>query len=279
LVCGDQRLIAVDREAALFAIQQAEGCALARRRGGRDWIQTGNVVAVMFEHYDARESRHGHHGPMPQLHHHFFLVNLTRLANGGWRSLDPQQIYKARRFIDAIYMAELAKRVQALGYAIERRPDGAFELAGFTRKQIEAFSEWALDIERTKAEREITDPRAARTILLETRLPKREYGLELLRAEREALARAEGIDLSLRPTPRQRALSDTAGADDAADFSIRHLNARYAVVDHRDLIAAALIHGLGKTDLEQTQRGSGCAKRLRSTDSNRSVLPASSRHL
>jgi conjugative relaxase-like TrwC/TraI family protein len=71
LVAGDTRLIEADRQAAIRAIQEAEACALGRRRGGREWVQTGNVVAVMFEHHDARESITGQHGPMPQLHHSF----------------------------------------------------------------------------------------------------------------------------------------------------------------------------------------------------------------
>ncbi|HLW69437.1 MAG TPA: MobF family relaxase [Candidatus Binataceae bacterium] len=174
LVCGDERLLQVDREAALYAIREVETCALARHHGGKEWAETGNVVAIMFEHYDSRESIHGEHGPMPQLHHHIFIANMTRLASYEWRSLDPQQIYKARRFIDAIYMAELAKRVQQLGYDIVRKVDGSFELAGFNRRQIEAFSERAMDIERTKQARGISNPSIARDIVLETRKPKRD---------------------------------------------------------------------------------------------------------
>ena len=193
----------VDRDAALYAIGEVEACALARYHGGKDWVETGNVVAIMFEHYDSRESIHGEHGPMPQLHHHFFIANMTRLANGEWRSLDPQQIYKARRFIDAVYMAELAKLVQQLGYGIARKADGSFELAGYTRQQIEAFSERAMDIERTKRARGISNPSIARDIVLETRKPKRDCDPVVLKAEREALARQQGIDLNYRPTSPQ----------------------------------------------------------------------------
>src|SRR5215469_2746404 len=173
LVAGDSRLIAADRQAAIRAIEEAEACALGRQHGGKQWVQTANVVAVMFEHYDARESINGQHGPMPQLHHHTFIANLTQMSDGRWRGLDPAQIYKARRFIDGVYMTELSRRVQEIGYKIERRPDGAFELAGFTRQQIEAFSERGQDIKRIEAERGITDPRAARDIRIETRLSKR----------------------------------------------------------------------------------------------------------
>lgn len=96
LVAGDIRLIDAARDAALRALQEAERCALARQHGGSEWVQTSNICAVVFEHYDARESVTGEHGPMPQLHHHSFVTNLTRRPDGRWRGLDAEQIYKAR---------------------------------------------------------------------------------------------------------------------------------------------------------------------------------------
>jgi len=260
LVCGDERLMQADREAALYAIREVEACALARRHGGKEWVTTGNVVAIMFEHYDSRESIHGEHGPMPQLHHHFFIANMTRLTNGEWRSLDPQQIYKTRRFIDAVYMAELAKRVQQIGYNIVRKVDGSFELAGYARRQIEAFSERAMDIERTKRARGISNPSIARDIVLETRKPKRDCDPLALKEERESLARQEGIDLSYRPPspqlePAQALMIPTPDAHtrESLDYADRHLSSRYAVIDHRELVTAALRHGVGAIDLSHVR--------------------------
>jgi conjugative relaxase-like TrwC/TraI family protein len=255
LVVGDRRLIEADRQAAIRAIQEVEPCALSRQHGGSQWVQTGNVVAVMFEHHEARESINGEHGPMPQLHHHTFIANLTRRPDGEWRGLEPKQIYKARPFIDAVYMTGLAKRVQQLGYQIVRGSDGTFELAGFTRAQIEAFSERGQDIKRIETERGITSPRAARDIRLETRKPKREYDAEALRAEHVALAIEQGIDLSYRPTTPVRtfAITPEAQAERSLNFAIRHTTNRNAVPDHRDIVLAALRHGVGATDLDHVR--------------------------
>ena len=252
LVAGDRRLIEADRQAAIRAIHEVEPCALSRQHGGSQWVQTGNVVAVMFEHHEARESINGEHGPMPQLHHHTFIANLTHRPDGQWRGLDPDQIYKARRFIDAVYMSELAKNVQQLGYQIVRGSDGTFELAGFTRKQIEAFSERSQDIERIETERGITNPRAARDIRLETRKPKREHDAAALRAQHQALAAEHGIDLSYRPTTPVHtfAISPEAQAERSFNFAIRHATNRQAVADHRDIALAALRHGVGATDID-----------------------------
>lgn len=255
LVAGDARLLEADRQAAIYAIQETETCALSRQHGGQDWVQTANVLAVMFEHYDARESISGEHGPMPQLHHHTFITNLTQRPDGEWRGLDPKEIYKARRFIDAVYLTELANRVQDIGYRIERRPDGAFELAGFTREQIEAFSERGQDIKRREAELGITNPQTARDIRLETRKAKSEHDPETLKAEREALAVQNGIDLNYRPIEPVRSFATTpeAQAQQSLDFAIRHTTNRQAAVDHRDIVVAALRHGIGATDLEHVR--------------------------
>src|SRR5215469_17514314 len=162
LVAGDTRLIEADRQAAMRALQEAQACAMARQHSHRKWVQSGNIIAVMFEHYDAREALNSRHGPMPQLHHHFFMMNATQLPDGEWRSLDPDQIFKSRPAIDAVYMSELARNVQQLGYSIVRGADGSFELEGYTRKQIEAFSERGQDTKRIEPERGISKPSARR---------------------------------------------------------------------------------------------------------------------
>jgi conjugative relaxase-like TrwC/TraI family protein len=255
LVAGDTRLIAADRQAAMRALQEAEACAMARQHSHREWVQSGNLIAVMFEHYDAREALNSRHGPMPQLHHHFFMMNATQLPNGEWRSLDPDQIFKSRPAIDAIYMSELARNVQQLGYSIVRGADGSFELEGYTRKQIEAFSERGQDIKRIEAERGITNPKDARAIRLETRQAKRQHDPNTLKAQREALAVQQGIELSYRPTaPVQSfAITPEAQAQQSLEFALRHTTNRQAVVDHRDVLIAALRHGLGATDLDHLQ--------------------------
>jgi conjugative relaxase-like TrwC/TraI family protein len=255
LVAGDTRLIEADRQAAMRALREGEASALGRQRGGREWVQSANLIAVMFEHFDARESINGQHGPMPQLHHHFFLINATQLPNGQWRALDPDQLMKTRKAIDAIYLAELARNVQELGYTIVRGADGTFELAGYTRQHIEAFSERFQDIERVKAEAGITNPKDARQVVLDTRLAKRQHDPVALKAEREALAAAHGIDINYRPTAPVRTFAVTPEyqAARSLDFAVRHATNREAVVDHREILIAALRHGVGATDLDHLQ--------------------------
>ncbi|WP_040245190.1 relaxase domain-containing protein, partial [Xanthomonas citri] len=55
--------------------------------------------------------------------------------------LSNEDIFRVQHEVDALYKAELARGLQALGYAIRLVDDqGNFELDHISRDQIEAFS-------------------------------------------------------------------------------------------------------------------------------------------
>jgi len=112
-------------------------------------------------------------------------------------------------------MTELARSVQQLDYQITRGTKGSFELIGYTREQIETFSERSQDIEALKVERGVTNARAAREIIIETRRVKRQHDPNALKVEREAVAARHGIDLNNQPTTP--ACSFTITPDTKAD--------------------------------------------------------------
>ncbi|MGK7913152.1 MAG: MobF family relaxase, partial [Synechococcus sp.] len=116
-------------------------------------VTTGNLVVGQFHHDTSRELD-------PHLHTHCVLLNMTRVENGKWYSLHNDRIYKHRKLLGQIYQNELARQVQQLGYRIEPRDHGQFEITGFSREQLEFFSERRRQIlqhigaESTWAERE-----------------------------------------------------------------------------------------------------------------------------
>jgi conjugative relaxase-like TrwC/TraI family protein len=54
LVGDDHRLIEAHGKAVSRALVELEQYALSRRRGGSEWVVTGNVVAARFDHIAAR---------------------------------------------------------------------------------------------------------------------------------------------------------------------------------------------------------------------------------
>lgn len=86
---------------------------------------------------------------------------MTQVRNGKWYSLRNDRIYKHRKLLGQIYQNELARQVKRLGYYIEPKAHGQFEIAGFTREQLEQVSKRRRQICRqlsedsTWAEREV----------------------------------------------------------------------------------------------------------------------------
>jgi conjugative relaxase-like TrwC/TraI family protein len=258
LVGDDHRLIEAHGKAVSRALVELEQYALSRRRGGTEWVVTGNVVAARFDHIAARPASgvENGYGPDPHLHTHVVIANMTRRPDGEWRGLDPIEIYRAQAFATAVYRSELARQVQQLGYEIKiGGRDGRWELASYTREQVMAFSRRRQDIERTLAREGLAGAEAAQNIAHRTRLSKDHRDEESLKAEWRSRARQYGIEV-------KRQISDSRErgplqhrppekAEEAVRHSIEENAEREAVVDRRALEARALQHAMGAVELEQ----------------------------
>ena len=258
LVGDDHRLIEAHRKAVSRALEELEQYALSRRRGGSEWVVTGNIVAARFDHIAARPAsgvKDGY-GPDPHLHTHVVIANMTRRPDGQWRGLDPIEIYRAQSFATAVYRSELAREVQQLGYEIRiAGPDGRWELDGYTREQVMAFSRRRQDIEQTLAREGLAGAKAAQNIAHRTRLPKDHRDEDGLKAEWRSRALQYGIEVerllsqSHERGPIQFRHPEKAG--EAIRQSINEHSEREAVVDRRALEAKALQHAMGQADLHR----------------------------
>jgi conjugative relaxase-like TrwC/TraI family protein len=258
LVGGDDSLIEAHRKAVSRALEELEHYALSRRHGGSEWVVTGNVVAARFDHVAARppSSVEDGYGPDPHLHTHVVIANMTRRPDGEWRGLDPVEIYRAQSFATAIYRSELAREVQRLGYRIKvAGHDGRWELDGYTREQVMAFSRRRQDIEQALAREGLAGAEAAQNIAHRTRLSKDHRDEGSLREEWRSRAQEYGIDVehhlsqSRERGPIQFRYPEKTEA--AMRQSISENSEREAVIDRRTLEATALQHAMGSVELEQ----------------------------
>jgi conjugative relaxase-like TrwC/TraI family protein len=256
LVARDDRLIEAHRNAVSRALAELEQYALSRRRGGSEWVVTGNIVAARFDHIAARPPKgtDDGYGPDPHLHTHVVIANMTRRPDRQWRGLDPVEIYRAQNFASAVYRSELAREVQHLGYEIRvAGRDGRWELDGYTREQVMAFSRRRHDIEKALAHEGLAGAEAAQNIAHRTRQSKDHRGEGELKAEWRARAESYGIALH-HPLvqPREHSPIEPARrgkAQEAVRQSIAENSEREAVIDRRALEAKALQHAMGRTDL------------------------------
>lgn len=133
------------KEAAAVAVEEVRQVASHARVGyhgkkingvgtGR-WAEAGDwVVASFLQH----TSRNGD----PQLHVHQAVLNRQLCADGKWRSLDGQAIYRARAAASAIAERTLMERLtRELGVRWVPSADGQnFQIDGVSAEQITEFS-------------------------------------------------------------------------------------------------------------------------------------------
>ncbi len=136
LVNGDERLEDAHKKAvktALSVVEERYASTRIREDGERKAVSTGNLIIGQFHHDSSREKD-------PQLHTHAVVINGTQSSDGKWYSLRNDDIFKNQKLLSEIYQNELAHQAKQLGYEIEQRSSGHFELKGYTKEQLEHFS-------------------------------------------------------------------------------------------------------------------------------------------
>jgi conjugative relaxase-like TrwC/TraI family protein len=211
--------------------------------------RTGNIAAAWFGHTTSRPV--GDNPPDPHIHAHVFVFNATE-------DPDEQQI-KAGEFsyikrdgeyYNALMMSRLTKKLEAMGYAIDRRGGKAWEIAGIPQSVIDKFSKRKEEIEAEHQHRLLSDPdyrpENKHELGARTRQNNQEelspgelrqaWDGQLTRAERAAL---EAV------YRKGGAGSETVTARQAVDFALRHCFVKESLVPERVVVATALLRGLG----------------------------------
>lgn len=253
LVAGDRRLLDAHDRAVAVALDFAERhAATTRIREGEsvERVATDNLTIATFPHFTARATEGQQ--PAPQVHTHSVILNAAQRADGQWRSIESQPLYKLQKDIGAIYHQQLAAEAQRLGYAVTIAPDSTFELGAVPQDIREAFSARSAQIEAALAERGQTRATASAaqkaTIALDTRAPKEAIDHARLAASWREIADSLGFTENRRrafvaeaearsgtPTAQQRRLA----ADRAVALAAEHIAEREAVFSAAALERAA----------------------------------------
>ncbi|MGE3511202.1 MAG: MobF family relaxase, partial [Vicinamibacterales bacterium] len=166
LVGGDVRVAEAHRASVGVALDELERYVQARIGRNLPADTTGQWVAARFEHDSARPVE-GY--AAPQLHTHVIVFNVTERASGEPRAVQPRELYRSQQFATAIYRAELASRLIAFGYEIERGASGQPEIRGYTADYLEASSPRRQQIEEHLAQVHHAGARAAQIAAHQTR--------------------------------------------------------------------------------------------------------------
>lgn len=260
LAGGDTRLIEAHEAAVKAALATIEREFIQTRvkiDGQIHSERTRKMVAATFRHETNRNQD-------PQLHTHAVLLNMTKRADGQWRSLETREIFKVQKRLGELYRIELAQCVVALGYDIEKQAgkEGAlFELAGVPKHVIEAFSSRSAEVDEALQEKGLNRDTATAAqkekAALSTREKKQALDHVQLKAEWQNLANSHGLDLK-RIIENSRHQSgrpgDVGKASDVVSFAVEKLAERENFFSREALMDEALRFGLGYVRKEDVQR-------------------------
>src|SRR5271168_1977675 len=252
LVGGDDRVRDAHRESVAVALDELEHYVQARIGGNLPAETTGKWIAAKFEHDSARPVN-GY--AAPQLHTHVVFFNLTATEDGDSYALQPRELYKTQQYATAVYRSELATRLKAMGYEIERGKSGQPEITGYSEEYLAASSPRRQQIEEHLAKESQRGADAAQIAAHKTRQPKLELSQEEMQQRHQQMAETFGnqpthvVEAARGRAERIEQDSPRTTAQSAVTFSKERNLEREAVVDERELLRDALRRSMGQVTL------------------------------
>ncbi|MHA4870056.1 MobF family relaxase [Duganella sp. PWIR1] len=133
------------RDAIIKASEQAnaesvkylqDNLTIRTGKGGAHLEPCAGLAVATFTHMTSRALD-------PQMHHHNAMAAMAMRQDGSWGSIDGAELLAHYKTAGAIYQAQLAKNLNAMGFQIvpDQKSDFAFEVAGFTDEAKGEFSQ------------------------------------------------------------------------------------------------------------------------------------------
>jgi conjugative relaxase-like TrwC/TraI family protein len=259
---GDKRIAQWQREAAKETLAEMEKYIGAK--DGGNGHHTGKMIGALFQHDCARPDRETGYAA-PNLHDHFFLMNMTKDERGKWRAVEIDTLFDVRDFATKLHWSKLAEKAMAGGYEIEISPQtGAPEITGFSAEYLAENRKRREEVLRNEAwlkvyakERGITvddaslRSEAARMDRRSKKFDQEEmrerhleldakYGYQARNAVRKARARGKVMGQSSPELIRE-----------SVSYGIEHALGRKAVVNRAEIEKHALWRGQWRITYEQ----------------------------
>ncbi|MBD2438857.1 MobF family relaxase [Nostoc sp. FACHB-110] len=247
LVGGDERLIhahSLAVQKTLLLIESRYSYTRITTNTGRELTKTGNLVIAEFDHIESRELD-------PHLHTHTLLMNMTQLndEDGKWHSLSNNEIFKNKKFLGMVYQHHLATEVQRLGYQVEHKKHGQFELKGLGEEDLQEFSKRRQQILQVVGENSTWAEREGAWSI--TRAAKQKIAPDELKAKWREEAEAFGIQFIKWQAP-QPDFEPRSITQKHLEAAIAHCSERNVSFTQEDLEKFILEQGLA-TDVSQIE--------------------------
>ena len=242
-VFGRQEVRDAHEQAVKTAMGYLEDNAAQTRVNGQ-MVATGNLVYASFPHATSRAGD-------PHTHTHVLIANVTYYEGRGY-SLSNEQLLQQRTTADAVYKNDLANRLQQLGYELEYDGRGNFEIAGYSKDNLNEFSKRSGEIDSALQERNSSKDTASyesrQIATLATRDDKAAGHSESAEAHRErwqAEALAAGI-APVRTAQQLDAVPAMPGARELVGSAVESLAEREQEFSKKDLVKEAMLQSSGR---------------------------------
>jgi conjugative relaxase-like TrwC/TraI family protein len=227
-----------------------KGGAFADRR-------TGNMLWALFNHSTSRPVED--QAPDPQRHAHVLCFNATddpveeRIKAGEFSA-----IKRDGEYYTALFYSRLARKLEALGYRIDRRGGKSWEIAGVPQSVIDKFSKRTEEVEAEHQDRMLNDPgyRVENKYELgaKTRANKqKELSLGELREAWDGQLTDDERAALAAVYRRESGSGEAVTEEKAVTFATGHCFDKESLVPERRLVATALYHGLGDVSAEDVR--------------------------
>jgi conjugative relaxase-like TrwC/TraI family protein len=248
---GDERLIAAHETAVREALRELESFAVHQDGRGinKRYVAAPEIAGAVFRHGESRALD-------PHLHSHAFVFNVVQSGSDSrLLALESLNIFERTRYLSEVYRNALAREVQHLGYAIERREHG-FELVGVSSDILIRFSKRAKERDAAIATREAELRRELSrdeiAILVRENRAKKRYEMTPEEVRQRQLAQVSDRELA-----HLQALRDQPGGGAASGPSLpiaiaraaEHVFERRTVVPQHEFTSEVIRQAYGQHDL------------------------------
>jgi conjugative relaxase-like TrwC/TraI family protein len=158
-------------ERAMLYLQEDNGIISRRGKGGKE-LENSKLIAARFDHGTSREQD-------PQLHSHVFVMNLAQRADGSFGTIQSAEFFKRKMAAGAVYRAELAAKLQEMGFSIERDKK-SFKVAGVSEDLQKHWSKRRAQVLSELENSASSNAKSAERAALKTRSAKEEVDREEL---------------------------------------------------------------------------------------------------
>ncbi|MBV8885933.1 MAG: relaxase domain-containing protein, partial [Chroococcidiopsidaceae cyanobacterium CP_BM_RX_35] len=137
LIGDDERLLEAHNQAVEEVLQILESRYAQTRimvdGKTQELVRTGNLIIAKHDHIETRKLD-------PHAHSHCLVMNATQAANEEWYSHLNDAIFSNQKLLGMMYQHHLAAKVEKLGYEIEWKDHGQFDIKGYSEKDLMDFS-------------------------------------------------------------------------------------------------------------------------------------------